>query len=299
MRAHPARELREARMAALAEADRSLPITFGLVGVQKAATTSLYSMLATHPEIAGGPEKEITYFIDESVDWSRPDYSDYRRPAKGAELVAGDATPAYLFWPHALERMQAYDGSMRLMAIFRDPIERAFSQWSMEKARRSGFPDLPDAIDRFAGMAFPTELPDDGRHRWFRRRTLFARGLYGAQLARGYSLFPREQWLLLEMKALMRDHVAALDAATDFLGVSRFARHPRLVHSNASPEVFTGPAPSVEQVERLVDYYADDLAGFVTMSGLDASGWPTHQVLSGSLPVADLHARLVGKLGLG
>lgn len=286
-------------MAALSKADRSLPITFGLVGVQKAATTSFYSMLVEHPEIAAGPEKEITYFIDERLDWSRPDYSIYRRPALPSARIAGDATPAYLFWPQALERMRAYDASLRLMAIFRDPIERAFSQWAMEKARRPRFADLPDAIDRFGDMAFPTDLPDDGRYRWFRRCTLFARGLYGAQLDRGYRLFPREQWQLFEMKALMRDHVAALDAATDFLGVSPFTSHPEMAHSNASPEVFAGPAPSVDQIDRLVHYYADDLTRFEALSGLDISGWPTRQVLAGSLSVDDLRSKLVGKLGLG
>ena len=39
-----------------------------------------------------------------------PDYSTYRRPAKRRRpgALAGDATPAYLFWPHAMERMRAY-----------------------------------------------------------------------------------------------------------------------------------------------------------------------------------------------
>src|SRR5262249_44915888 len=89
--------------------DRELvPIRFAIVGVQKAATSTLYRMLVRHPKVVGGPEKELRFFLEDR-DWDDPDYSSYCRPRipSKAEL-AGDATPAYLFWPQALHRMRAY-----------------------------------------------------------------------------------------------------------------------------------------------------------------------------------------------
>ena len=181
---------RKARLEALAVAPRSLPISFAIVGVQKAGTTSLYYMLDKHPQIASGPQKELRFFI-EPQDWSHPDYSTYRRPVKRPRpIIAGDATPAYLFFPRAIERMHRYDPAMRLLASFRDPLERAFSAWSMERARRPRYPDLPEAIERWGGDELPSSYPADESPSRILRRSPFVRGLYGAQLERALALLP-------------------------------------------------------------------------------------------------------------
>ena len=73
---------RELRLAALATAERSLPIGFAIVGVQKAGTTSLYTMLTRHPAIVGGPQKELRFFL-EPHDWSSPDYRTLPSPGEG------------------------------------------------------------------------------------------------------------------------------------------------------------------------------------------------------------------------
>src|SRR5512146_441861 len=98
----PKARRRAQRMKALASAEESVPISFAVVGVQKAATTTFYQSLAQHPQIVGGPQKEMRYFIDDQQDWSQPDYSTYRRPLLHGGEIAGDATPAYLFWPQAM-----------------------------------------------------------------------------------------------------------------------------------------------------------------------------------------------------
>src|SRR3954451_24922202 len=140
---------RTKRLTAL-EGHEAVPIGFAIVGVQKAATSTLYRMLVRHPRVVAGPEKELRFFLEDR-DWSDPDYSSYCRPRRPATAdLAGDATPAYLFWPRALERMRAYRADMRLLATFRDPVERAFSQWAMERARHADYPDLPEAMQLYA-----------------------------------------------------------------------------------------------------------------------------------------------------
>jgi hypothetical protein len=290
---------RERRLAALAEAERRLPISFSIVGVQKAATSSLYRMLVKHPAVAGGPEKEMRFFIDEDRDWSDPDYSDYARPANDPSLtLAGDATPAYFFWPHALERMRRYDPDLRLMVTLRDPIERAFSQWSMERYWKPSFPDLPDAIELFAGDALPDDVPDDKRPHRLRKESLFTRGLYGEQLRRGLAHFPREQWLVLDFRGVFSRQGETLDAATEFLGIDRFEEYPPILHRNQTPTDHTGAAPTVEHVSMLVELYRHDLAELAELSGLDVSQWSTSRVIAGELSVEELTAKLVQKLGL-
>jgi hypothetical protein len=287
---------RARRIAALETAEDSLPITFAIVGVQKAATTTLFRMLSRHPDVEGGPDKEMRFFIQEH-DWSDPPYETYRRPVVRGGRIAGDATPAYLFWPSALRRMREYDAGMRLMAIFRDPVERSFSQWAMERTRHEGFPDLPTAIAAYADEPLPPADAGSPSPRDL-QRALFSRSLYGEQLQRALALFPERQWRLFEFRAFLRDPHPHLDLATDLLDIPRFAAYPDQTQRMATPESNEGAAPSVADVERLVERYADDLALFEELSHVDTSGWPTRQALDGTLTVAELHHRLCDKLGL-
>jgi hypothetical protein len=276
-----------------------LPVTFAIIGVQKAATTTLNRMVTKHPWIAGGPEKEMRFFMEEKHDWDNPDYSTYVRPAStDEERIAGDATPEYLFWPNALERIRRYNPEIRLIASFRDPVERAYSQWSMERFRDPEFPDLPVALRRWAASTIPDRVPDHWSPYDLRRRSLFTRGLYGQQVRRALTVFPREQFLFLEFKEIYSDREHTLDRVTQHLGVEPFSKYPRVVHAAATSQDHTGPAPTVAKVARLVDLYRDDLQEFAELTGLDVSGWSTSRVIAGELSVDDFAEQLARKVGL-
>ena len=137
-----------------------LPISFAIVGVQKAATSTMHTMLVRHRHVARGTAKELHFFDDERLDWDDPDYSHYVVPrTKGRQRIAGDATPSYIWWPRALERMHRYNPEMRLIASFRDPIERAFSQWSMERKRRHSYPSFGESIEKFGDLSLLDRVP--------------------------------------------------------------------------------------------------------------------------------------------
>jgi hypothetical protein len=256
-------------------------------------------MLMKHPEIAHGPEKEMRFFIEEKRNWKNPDYSTYVRPALNDRVrIAGDATPEYIFWPRALERMHRYDPGLRLVASFRDPMERAYSQWSMERYRDPGFPDLADAIREWAAPTIPDRIPDELTPYELRRRSLFTRGLYGQQVRRALTIFPREQFLFLEFKAIYAEAAETLDRVTDHIGVDRFPRYPRVAHAAATRQDHEGAAPDADAVMRVIEIYRDDLTEFSRLTGVDVSGWPTSRVLAGQLPVEELTERLARKIGL-
>ncbi|MGH3357227.1 MAG: hypothetical protein ACRDO7_00385 [Nocardioidaceae bacterium] len=281
---------------------RSLPITFSIVGVQKGATSTLYGMLGSHRRIARGPAKERHFFDDESRTWDPPDYSDYHTPTTKPRIrIAGDATPIYLFWPNALERMHAYNPEMLLIASFRDPIERAFSQWSMERGRKVPLPDFGAAIEDERFNAVPEAMPSGQgvRRGGLRTRTLVGRGLYGQQLRRGFELFgDRAQWLLLDFREFLGEPKATLDRVTDFLGIERYRSYPELQKRNASPDNHTGVPPTGDDIARLAEFYADDLAEFTELSSLDTSSWATRRILAGDLDPAELAEKLSRRAGL-
>src|SRR5438045_8567649 len=67
------------------------------------------------------------------------------RPARPGS-VAGENTPIYLYWRPALPRIRDYNPAMKFIGILRNPIERAFSQWNMQRTRGIEPFDFLDAV---------------------------------------------------------------------------------------------------------------------------------------------------------
>ena len=286
-----------------------IPITASIVGVQKGATSTMHTMLTRHrlvaPTYANDPKraerrwhfagKELHFFDDEEQDWSAPDFRHYYgTKIARQQKIAVDATPSYIFWPDALERMRAFNPEMKLIASFRDPIERAFSQWSMGRKQRNAYPEFSQAIEEYDDVSMLDRVPP-GAGRWtVHRKSMVIRGLYGAQLERGLVHFDRSQWLLLNFSAWIKDYTEALDELTDFLGIHRFRKYPSL-RLNPTPEAHVGTPPSEADVTRLAERYADDLALFEKLSGFDVSGWPTRRIAVGEMTAAELAGKFAAK----
>src|SRR6476660_7268349 len=113
----------------------SFRVGFLIAGVSKAGTSSLYYLLQQHTNIGLSVVKEVKFFNDITVDWCNPNYNLYHRyfPCMLGKIILGEATPGYIYWPEALKRIKVYNPDMRLIFLFRDPIERAYSSWCHNK----------------------------------------------------------------------------------------------------------------------------------------------------------------------
>jgi hypothetical protein len=266
--------------------------------VQKGGTSTLAVTLNQHPLVCQPPAKEAHHFDDEEIDWTSADRDrDYAAPRRAAiHRLVGDATPTYLYWPHALERMQAFNPAMPLVAIFRDPIERLFSHWVMLRSRNLAWPDWPDFLIEYPHTSLPDAVPTDVRTMRWRHMTGLARGFYGEQLQRGFELFPRDQWLLLEMRSMLGDFEPTINRTTDFLGLPRFERVPPLKNWHAGADLIPGTPPTAADMTWLADLYARDLAAFEELSSIDTSAWATRRILEGALDPAELAAKLATRI---
>lgn len=274
-----------------------LPFTYFIVGAQKAGTSTLSQTLGRHPHICKAPRKEMRFFNRDDLDWSDSPYDEYTCPRrKPQQLVAGDATPAYLWWPHALERIRDYNPSARLVAILRDPIERLFSQWSMMVAQHGRTPDWPVLLRDHWATSLPSELPDLPPTEIKAEFSAISRGFFAAQLERGYGVMDRQQWLVLEFRSMLADLPAALDQVTHHIGVRRYRSPQPLRHIMASAEELHGTAPTADEIARLAELYADDLARLPTLTDIDTGAWPTQRILAGELDPGELAARLGSKV---
>ena len=288
-----------------------LPVSIILGGVQKGASGTLHALLVRHRHVARHGVKERHFFDDDSRDWSAPDYSDYgtvpREDQQGQARRAIDSTPSYFFWPGAMERIAAYDAHLaaaggpevQLVLCFRDPIERAFSQWTMLTDKLDAKREYP-GFGELIRMRTPGvhEVPPGWSKRDARQYSVVSRGLYGAQLRRALEHLPRERMLLMRFDDVVAAPGAALDTMTDFLGLHRFGREIDDRPRNSHERRLDAAPPTGEDLRLLADTYADDLHVFTRLSGLDTSGWATARILADQLDPADLADRLARKAGL-
>lgn len=203
-------------------------VDFVIAGVQKAGTTALFDYLSEAPELSLSHVKETHFFDDDERDWARPDYVDYHAMFDAPDdRLCGEATPIYLYWPAALERMAAYNPAMRVIVMLRDPVARAWSHWRMEYAR--GWERAPFSWCIREGRRRLFDAEPWGHHRAF---SYVERGFYGEQVERLLALFPREQVLVLTAEGLQADPAATLSAVRRFLGLppNGAAVEPRAVH---------------------------------------------------------------------
>jgi hypothetical protein len=201
---------------------RPLP-DFLIIGAQKAGTTALYEYLREHPEITGPSWKEVSFFdrhYARGAAWYRGNFPNALR-ARG---LVGEASPSYIFHPLAPERVAALVPHAKLIALVRNPVDRAFSHYQHEVAlgrEPLSFEDALAAEDERLRGEIERMLSDATyfSHAWW-NYTYVTRGRYAEQLERWYAAFPRDRLLVLFTEELAQEPGATYRRALEFLGLA-------------------------------------------------------------------------------
>lgn len=209
---------------------RPLP-DFLIVGAQKAGTTALYSYLRWHPDVTGPAFKEISFFDRHYMRgerWYRAHF-----PRRRGHIV-GEASPSYLFHPAAPERAARLVPAVRLIALLRNPVDRAFSHYQHEVVLGREQLSFEEALDREdermrGELARMARDPSYFSYAWW-NHTYVARGLYAEQLERWLARFPREQLFVLVTEELGAEPAVAYRDVLEFLGapVRDLPGYPRI-----------------------------------------------------------------------
>ena len=126
----------------------------------------------------------------------------------------GEATPASLWWTPAMKRIWQYNPNMRLIAILRNPITRAYANWRMEQLRGREQQDLQLTLLE-EEIRCRSALPQQHRV-----HSYLSRGFYSEQIRRVWQFFPREQLLILKQDDLLNNPQTTLDTIYHFLNIS-------------------------------------------------------------------------------
>jgi hypothetical protein len=240
---------------------RPLP-DFLVIGAQKAGTTALYAYLRWHPRITGPSWKEVSFF---DRHWWRGE-AWYRGhfPLGAAGLLVGEASPSYLFHPLAPERVRSLVSDAKLIALLRNPVDRAYSQYQHEVALGREPLSFEDAVaaedERTRGEVERLVADPRAFSRAWWDHTYVARGRYAEQLERWLAVFPREQLLVIATEELGERPAETYGSTLRFLGAEphELAEYPRVFDRDYAPmrpetraaleALFTGPNRRLEEL---------------------------------------------------
>ena len=188
---------------------------FVIIGGKKCGTTFLYHLLGQHPLVQPAASKELHFFDalfeQESVEWYRqcfpaPRWEDGRR------TITGEASP-YMANRPAPERMAGVVPEARLIALLRNPVERAYSDYQMVTRKDREHKTFEEAVGLQQTADAEGEeganLNDDSEY--------LSRSVYVDQLTRWAEFFPREQMLVLKSEDFFDDPKGTLMTALEFL----------------------------------------------------------------------------------
>jgi hypothetical protein len=302
---------------------------FLVIGAPKAGTTALHAALARHPQLYLSPVKEPKFFL---CDGEPPPRARHRGPgdahsarewiwdadhyerlfaAAPPHALTGESTPFYLWDRDAHHRIRRTVPQARLIAVVRDPVDRAYSNWT--HLWSDGLEPIGDFLE---ACAAEDERVERGWAPFWRYKGL---GRYGEQLAHLLSVFPEDRIHLLRYRDLVDRPGATLDRICRFLGidaglvdlapsenVSTFAPDtpanaglrvllragatagaafpPQWWRRASRPLLATlkrRPAdrPDLTEAERaeLVAHFADDIAWLEELTGESYGDWLTHR----------------------
>ena len=175
---------------------------FVIIGAQKGGTSFLYHLLTLHPLVEPAARKELHFFdnpelFDHGAEWYRRCFP--RLNSKdGQRSMTGEATPYYLFDPPVAKRMAQIVPQARLIALLRNPIDRAYSHYQMQVKRGTEPRTFEEAIEQ-------------------QHSSYMSRGIYVDQLLRWFEFFGKEQMLILKSEDFFARPVETLKVVLTFL----------------------------------------------------------------------------------
>jgi len=186
--------------------------TFICIGVQKSGTTSLINYLNQHPDIYMYPS-EIHFF--DTTELTELSIIQYENIFYSNKKIVGEKTPSYNYLQFAMDRIWKYNPTIKLILLLREPIARAFSQYTMWlEANNLLLNDTQIILDfeKEEHLAL-SDLTKNGNH-------FINRGKYDEIILYILSKFPRENVYIGISEEIKTDKLNSYNDIFRFLGAT-------------------------------------------------------------------------------
>jgi Sulfotransferase domain len=243
---------------------------FVIIGAQRGGTTSLHAYLSAHPQVITPVTKELHFLTDRyerGLDWYLGQFPGEFPPG----VITGEATPYALFHPLAPRRLLEIAPAAKSIVLVRNPVERAYSHFLLERSRGEESLDFTAALDaeleRLDGEEArlardPAYVSHPHKH-----ASYVARGEYVRQLERWFGVFPRDQILVVRSEDLYERSAETFACVADFLAIDPDLNIPFTAHNQTSGSPLD---PTIRR--RLSEHFAPFNARLADLLGWDP-GW--------------------------
>lgn len=172
----------------------------GLIGIgaQKCASSWLHAIAGSHPEIGLSDPKEVdffSYYFDRGYAWYEGHFA-----RSSTARICFESSPSYFHDPRAPGRAYDYRPDLRVLALLRDPLKRAFSNHLHEIIK-----------GHIAPCTFEDGLDNNPAY--------LEQGLYATHLARWFDAFPGDQLRVMFAEDIAADARQAARDVFAFCGV--------------------------------------------------------------------------------
>jgi hypothetical protein len=206
--------------------NRALP-DFIIIGAMKSGTSSLFAYLSQHPQLHPSWKKEIHFFdggLDPNIDSFEMGQAWYRAHFPLREKMSRDsktfeASPLYIFNPLAPKRIFNLLPEVKIIALFRNPTERAISHYFHEKSNNREPLSIYEALKIEENRLETAISKQDFKSRIFIDFSYKRRGHYKEQIERYLDLFSWQRILILSSEDLFSQPDASLRRVFDFVEV--------------------------------------------------------------------------------
>ena len=195
---------------------------FIIIGAQKSGTTSLANYIDQHPQVIPAIKKETHFWyrdFSKGINW----YLAHFPPIpKLQNFITGEATPNYLEYYHSAKRIYNVFPNVKLLVIFRNPVDRAVSQyyhWVRIKREERSF---EKTIDSELEMLLKNPDKPQGDQNYWQQQfgNYIGRGVYVEFIKKWMEIFPREQFIILKAEDLYEKPGTTMKQVFNFLGLA-------------------------------------------------------------------------------
>jgi hypothetical protein len=235
---------------------------FIIIGGNRCGTAALYEYLCGHPCFVPSLHREVHFFerhFVKGVTWYRGHFPSvvykYWVTTSGRKrFITGESTTYYIFHPHAARRIRETVPGVKLIALLRNPVDRAYAQYHQKIRRGRETLSFADAIEaepqRLQGER-EKMLADEGYDSIpCRDHAYLARSVYVDQLTHWMSLFPKEQMLVLRSEDLRMNPSGVLKDVLQFLELPTW--EPKVQNNYGQAEY---PKMDPRMRRRLAEYF--------------------------------------------
>jgi len=211
-------------VAGITASNRVLP-NFIIAGTVRSGTTSLYYNICEHPSVLPADYDEIGFFDSNyhlGINWYRSMFPTQKHmneiKEKTGNSITGEDTPFYFWKKEAAERILNDLTNTKIIIIFRNPVDRAYSNYKLGVRFDSENLTFENAIEEEIEFLEKNTF----RESIERKRSYLTKGLYYNQIKIWFDIFPRKQIHILSTEEMQKDPQKSLSKIYKFLDISEY-----------------------------------------------------------------------------